>query len=73
MRRTISPSSGWPGRISLSRRTRSSCAEKIADQTVLQRMRVLATNWKKLRLNPDDQLADYGGALNLLECAHLHH
>jgi hypothetical protein len=42
--------------------------EKIADQTVLQRMRVLATNWKKLRLNPDDQLADYGGALNLLEC-----
>jgi hypothetical protein len=43
-------------------------SEKIADQTVLQRMQVLATNWKKLRLNPDDQLADYGGALNLLEC-----
>jgi hypothetical protein len=42
--------------------------EKIADQTVLQRMHVLATNWKKLRLNPTDQLADYGGALNLLEC-----
>jgi hypothetical protein len=42
--------------------------EKIADQTVLQRMHVLATGWKKLRLNPDDQLADYGGALNLLEC-----
>jgi len=42
--------------------------EKIADQTVLQRMHVLATNWKKLRLDPDDQLADYGGALNLLEC-----
>jgi len=42
--------------------------EKIADQTVLQRMHVLATNWKKLRLNTDDQLADYGGALNLLEC-----
>ncbi len=42
--------------------------EKIADQTVLQRLRVLATNWKKLRLNPNDQLADYGGALNLLEC-----
>jgi hypothetical protein len=42
--------------------------EKIADQTVLQRMHVLATNWKKLRLNPGDQLADYGGALNLLEC-----
>jgi hypothetical protein len=41
--------------------------EKIADQTVLQRLHVLATNWKKLRLNPDDQLADYGGALNLLE------
>ena len=42
--------------------------EKIADQTVLERLRVLATNWKKLRLNPTDQLADYGGALNLLEC-----
>ena len=42
--------------------------EMIADQTVLQRMHVLATNWKKLRLNPTDQLADYGGALNLLEC-----
>jgi len=42
--------------------------EKIADQTVLQRLHVLATNWKKLRLNPGDQLADYGGALNLLEC-----
>jgi len=42
--------------------------EKIADQTVLQRMHVLATNWKKLRLNRTDQLADYGGALNLLEC-----
>lgn len=42
--------------------------EKIADQTVLERLHVLATNWKKLRLNPQDQLADYGGALNLLEC-----
>jgi hypothetical protein len=42
--------------------------EKLADQTVLQRMHVLAANWKKLRLNPTDQLADYGGALNLLEC-----
>ena len=42
--------------------------ERIADQTVLERMHVLATNWKKLRLKPDDQLADYGGALNLLEC-----
>ena len=42
--------------------------EMIGDQTVLQRMHVLATNWKKLRLNPTDQLADYGGALNLLEC-----
>jgi hypothetical protein len=42
--------------------------EKIADQTVLQRLQVLATNWKKLRLNSNDQLADYGGALNLLEC-----
>ncbi len=42
--------------------------EKIADQSVLERLRVLATDWKKLRLNPNDQLADYGGALNLLEC-----
>ena len=42
--------------------------ERIADQIVLERMRVLATNWKKLLLKPDDQLADYGGALNLLEC-----
>jgi hypothetical protein len=42
--------------------------EKTADQTVLQRLQVLATNWKKLRLNSNDQLADYGGALNLLEC-----
>ena len=41
--------------------------EQIADQTVLQRMHALATNWKKLRLHPTDQLADYGGALNLLE------
>ena len=30
-------------------------------------MHVLATNWKKLRLNPTDQLADYAGAVNLLE------
>ena len=42
--------------------------EKIADQTVLQRLRVLATDWKKLRLHPNDELADYGNASNLLEC-----
>ena len=42
--------------------------EKIADQTVLERMRVLATNWKKLMRAPTDTLADYGEAENLLEC-----
>lgn len=42
--------------------------ERIADQTVLQRLRTYATNWKKLLLNPSDQLADYGGPGNLLEC-----
>jgi hypothetical protein len=42
--------------------------EKIADQTVLERLRVLATNWNKLLRAPTDTLADYGGAENLLEC-----
>src|SRR5271170_172721 len=42
--------------------------EKIADQTVLERLRVLATNWKKLLRTPSDTLADYGEAKNLLEC-----
>src|SRR5271155_4570837 len=42
--------------------------EKIADQTVLKRLRVLATNWKKLLRAPTDTLADYGEAQNLLEC-----
>ncbi len=42
--------------------------EKIADQTVLERLRVLATNWKKLLRAPTDTLADYGDARNLLEC-----
>jgi hypothetical protein len=42
--------------------------EKIADQTVLERLRVLATNWKKLLRAPSDTLADYGEAQNLLEC-----
>ncbi len=42
--------------------------EKIADQTVLERLRVLATNWKKLLRKPTDTLADYGEARNLLEC-----
>jgi hypothetical protein len=43
-------------------------AEKIADQTVSERLRVLATDWKKLLLKPSDKLADYGEAPNLLEC-----
>jgi hypothetical protein len=43
-------------------------SEPIADQTVLERLHVLATNWKKLLRDPSDQLADYGGAGNLLEC-----
>ena len=42
--------------------------EKIADQTVLERLRVLATDWKKLLHAPGDTLADYGEAQNLLEC-----
>ncbi len=42
--------------------------EKIADQTVLERLRVLATDWKKLLRTPTDTLADYGEARNLLEC-----
>ena len=42
--------------------------EKIADQTVLERLRVLATNWNKLLRTPTDTLADYGEAPNLLEC-----
>lgn len=42
--------------------------EKIADQTVLERLRVLATDWKKLLRTPGDTLADYGEAQNLLEC-----
>jgi hypothetical protein len=43
-------------------------SERIADGTVLERVRTLATNWKKLLLEPADRLADYGGAGNLLEC-----
>lgn len=42
--------------------------ERIADQSVLDRLRVLATGWKKLLRDPSDQLADYGMAGNLLEC-----
>ena len=42
--------------------------ERIADQTVLERLRVLATNWRKLLRAPTDTLADYGEANNLLEC-----
>jgi len=43
-------------------------SERIADVTVLDRLRTLATDWKKLLLDPADRLADYGGAGNLLEC-----
>jgi hypothetical protein len=42
--------------------------EKIGDQTVKERLRVLATDWKKLLREPSDKLADYGEAPNLLEC-----
>jgi hypothetical protein len=42
--------------------------EKIADQTVLERLRVMAMDWKKLLREPGDSLADYGEAQNLLEC-----
>ncbi|GGG71155.1 hypothetical protein [Edaphobacter dinghuensis] len=42
--------------------------EKIADQTVNERLQVLATDWKKLLRHPSDHLADYGEAPNLLEC-----
>jgi hypothetical protein len=42
--------------------------EKIGDQTVNERLRVLATNWRKLLREPSDKLADYGEAPNLLEC-----
>ena len=43
-------------------------AERISDQTVSERLRVLATDWKKLLREPSDKLADYGEAPNLLEC-----
>jgi hypothetical protein len=42
--------------------------ETIADQTVKKRLKVLATDWKKLLSKPSDKLADYGEAPNLLEC-----
>jgi hypothetical protein len=42
--------------------------ETIADQTVTERLKVLATDWKKLLWQPTDKLADYGEAPNLLEC-----
>jgi hypothetical protein len=42
--------------------------EKIADQTVKERLKILATDWKKLLWQPTDKLADYGEAPNLLEC-----
>lgn len=42
--------------------------ERIANQTVKERLHVLATDWKKLLREPSDKLADYGEAPNLLEC-----
>jgi hypothetical protein len=42
--------------------------QPIADQTVKERLKILATDWKKLLRNPSDKLADYGEAPNLLEC-----
>ena len=42
--------------------------ERIANQSVLDRLRALANGWKKLLRDPSDQLADYGTAGNLLEC-----
>jgi len=41
--------------------------EKAGDKTVLEHMKELATGWKKL-VPKNGQLADYGGAENLLEC-----
>ncbi|RXS94889.1 hypothetical protein ESZ00_09605 [Silvibacterium dinghuense] len=47
---------------------RAFLAETIGDQTVNERLRALATGWKRLLREPSDKLADYGEAPNLLEC-----
>ncbi len=46
---------------------RAFLSEKVGDQTVLEHMDAIATNWKSL-VKPGQTLADYGGARNLLEC-----
>jgi hypothetical protein len=43
--------------------------EKIGDQTVLEHLDTLATNWQKLQRDKSVMLADYGDNQNLLECA----
>jgi hypothetical protein len=43
--------------------------EKVADQTVLEHLDTLATNWQKLQRDKSIMLADYGDNQNLLECA----
>jgi hypothetical protein len=81
--RTISTPNGWDLRgyaandLSIFRLTWSYLSvaqdkeflnEKVADQSVKQRLQILATDWKKLLRKPSDKLADYGEAPNLLEC-----
>ena len=43
--------------------------EKVGDQTVLEHLDSLATNWQKLQTDKSVMLADYGENKNLLECA----
>ena len=43
--------------------------EKVGDQTVLEHLDTLATNWQKLQRDKSVMLADYGDNQNLLECA----
>ena len=43
--------------------------EKVGDQTVLDHLDSLATNWQKLQTDKSVMLADYGENKNLLECA----
>ena len=41
--------------------------EKVGDQTVLEHLDTLATNWQKLQRDKNIMLADYGDNQNLLE------
>ena len=43
--------------------------ERIAEQTVLEHLEMLATNWQKLQHDKTQMLADYGENKNILECA----